>query len=148
MAALESPGTLLWHPSWSTDTQVPGKGQSQSHASEKREDGPKKRIGKGENAEWSSPEPLACAWAAASPWPLLPSWLQAPYSLMTCGWLTCFRRLNSDSRSRSSLEEAFSETHRNKAGRKAPATTLLGHRRTRGVYTDLSPSQTSHPGSD
>lgn len=86
--------------------------------------------------------------AAARPWPLLPSWLQAPYSLMTCGWLTCFRRLNSDSRSRSSLGEAFSETHRNKAGRKAPATTLLGHRRTRGVYTDSSPSQTSYPGSD
>lgn len=30
---------------------------------------------------------------------------------MTCGWLTCFRRLNSDSRSRSSLGEAFSEMH-------------------------------------
>lgn len=27
---------------------------------------------------------------------------------MTCGWLTCFRRVNSDSRSRSSLWEAFS----------------------------------------
>ena len=86
--------------------------------------------------------------AAASPWPLLPSWLQAPYSLMTCGWLTCFRRLNSDSRSRSSLGEAFSETHRNKAGCKAPATTLLGHRCTRGVYTDLTPSQIYYPGSN
>lgn len=28
---------------------------------------------------------------------------------MTWGWLTCFRRLNSDWRSRSSLLEAFSE---------------------------------------
>lgn len=43
-------------------------------------------------------------------WPALPSWLQAPYNLMTCGWLTCFRRLNSECRSRNSLWEAFSET--------------------------------------
>lgn len=86
--------------------------------------------------------------AAASPQPVLPSWLHAPYSLMTCGWLTCFRRLNSDSRSRSSLGEAFSEMHRNKAGHKVPATTVLGHRRKRGVYTDLSPSHTSYSGSD
>lgn len=86
--------------------------------------------------------------AAASPRLVLPSWLQAPYSLMTCGWLTCFRRLNSDSRSHSSLGEAFSEMHRNKAGHKVPATTVLGHRLKRGVYTDLSPSQTSYSGSD
>lgn len=32
---------------------------------------------------------------------------------MTWGWLTCFRRLNSDSRSRSSLGEAFSEIQGN-----------------------------------
>lgn len=41
---------------------------------------------------------------------LLPSWLHAPNILMTCGWLTCFSRVNSDSRSRSSLWEAFSGT--------------------------------------
>lgn len=59
----------------------------------------------------------------------LPSWLQAPYNLMTCGWLTCFRRLNSDSRSRSSLGEAFSEMQ-HRAGCKrslleAPSMTIL-----------------------
>lgn len=39
---------------------------------------------------------------------VLPSWLHAPYIFMTCGWLTCFSKVNSDSRSRSSLWEAFS----------------------------------------
>lgn len=41
---------------------------------------------------------------------VLPSWLHAPYIFMTCGWLTCFSKVNSDSRSRSSLCEAFSVT--------------------------------------
>lgn len=31
---------------------------------------------------------------------------------MTCGWLTCFSNVNSDSRSRSSLCEAFSVTEK------------------------------------
>lgn len=39
---------------------------------------------------------------------VLPSWLQAPNIFMTCGWLTCFSKVNSDSRSRSSLWDAFS----------------------------------------
>lgn len=43
---------------------------------------------------------------------VLPSWLQAPYIFMTCGWLTCFSRVNSDKRSRSSLWEAFSVASR------------------------------------
>lgn len=76
-------------------------------------------MGKGKEAEWSGPEPPGPRLAAAGPWLALPSWLQAPYSLMTCGWLTCVRRLNSDSRSRSSLAEAFSEMHVNTAGCKA-----------------------------
>lgn len=45
---------------------------------------------------------------------VLPSWLQAPYILMTCGWLTCFSKVNSDSRSRSSLWEAFSVAEENR----------------------------------
>lgn len=57
--------------------------------------------------------------AAAILWLASPSWLQAPYSLMTLGWLTCFRRLNSDSRSRSSFGEAFSEMHVNRTGCKS-----------------------------
>lgn len=70
--------------------------------------------------------------ASAALWLALPSWLQAPYSLMTLGWLTCFSRLNSDSRSRSSFGEAFSETHVNKEGCKpipvkTPSVTMQGH---------------------
>lgn len=70
-------------------------------------------MGKESRGQKRDPSPvLAAAHPPAHPiiWLALPSWLQAPYNLMTCGWLTCFRRLNSDSRSRNSLWEAFSET--------------------------------------
>ena len=85
-------------------------------------------MGKGKEAEWGGPEPPGLRLA-------LPSWLQAPYSLMTCGWLTCVRRLNSDSRSRSSLAEAFSEMHVNTAGSKAVPS----------VSPSCSPAGSRHP---
>ena len=92
-------------------------------------------MGKGKEAEWGGPEPPGLRLAAARPRLALPSWLQAPYSLMTCGWLTCVRRLNSDSRSRSSLAEAFSEMHVNTAGSKAVPS----------VSPSCSPAGSRHP---
>lgn len=80
-----------------------------------------------------------------------PSWLQAPYSLMTLGWLTCFRRLNSDSRSRSSFGEAFSEMHINEKVAnpsllEAPSVTMQSHYPIPGFCKDPPfPSQTPSP---
>lgn len=86
---------------------------------------------------------------AAVPWLVSPSWLQAPYSLMTLGWLTCFRRLNSDSRSRSSFGDAFSEMHVNRAGCKPiPSGSPFKWTHTRGLhrprYLLRHPTQGSH----
>lgn len=74
---------------------------------------------------------------------------------MTCGWLTCFRRLNSDSRSRSSLGEAFSEMHVNRAGCKPipSGSPLCDHPGSLTHITGLhrpwlSPSQTAYLGLD
>lgn len=58
---------------------------------------------------------------------VLPSWLQAPYIFMTCGWLTCFSRVNSDSRSRSSLWEAFSVTEEKRGDHNDETTHLFRH---------------------
>lgn len=103
-------------PSPSQEGASSSRGQRPCFKEDRGQETQNERMGKGEEEERKGPEPPGLCLAAAHPRPALPSWLQAPYSLMTCGWLTCFSRLNSDSRSRSSLGEAFSEMQVNMEG--------------------------------